>query len=292
MGAIFQLFDTLIAQPLGFIFYYIYLFVGNYGVTIILFTILTRLALMPLAYKQQISMQKNAETQKKIKPLLEAAQKKYKNDKQKYNEEVMNIYKDHDVNPAGGCLVLLLQLPIMWGLYQIIGNPLTYIMRLSTEVIEQLRTAMVTICGSLNVTLDENLIKTSQAYLSQLIATVSKVDYNSLVPYLGEGYKAIDMNFLGLNLAQNPSFTSITIIIPILSVITSFLSSKLTTSLTTPDPQAAQMNKTMLYIMPAFSGYFCLSLPTGLGIYWILSNLIQFAQQYVFMKFLSPKKDI
>ncbi|HBV86639.1 YidC/Oxa1 family membrane protein insertase [Desulfosporosinus sp.] len=91
---------------------------ANYGVAIILLTILIKTIIFPLTYKQMASMRKTVDLQPKIK----AIQEKYKNNKEKANAAVMELYKEHNVNPLGGCLPILIQLPIFWALYSTLLN--------------------------------------------------------------------------------------------------------------------------------------------------------------------------
>ncbi|WHH57251.1 YidC/Oxa1 family membrane protein insertase [Petroclostridium sp. X23] len=253
MGDIFGL---LITGPLGSVLSFIYSFTNSYGFAIVLFTIFIKLILLPLAIKQQKSM---AEMQK-IQPLLTDIQKKYKNDKEKLQVETMKIYQEHKVNPAGSCLPLLIQLPIIFGLYRVIYQPLTYILKMSKEEIAKIAAEL-----SINVR-DE--IK------------------------IAEQMKNINLEFLGLNLAQTPQFNapSVIWIIPVLAALTTYLSSKLTSTATSgsQNAQAAQMTSSMMTIFPFMTGFICFSLPAGVGLYWVISNLIQMLQQVALNKLFAP----
>ncbi|RJQ53204.1 MAG: membrane protein insertase YidC [Actinobacteria bacterium] len=94
-------------------------FLGDYGLAIILLTVLVRLALLPLTIKQTRSMQ----DMQRVQPMLKKLQEKYKDDKQKLQEEMMKFYQEHKVNPLGGCLPMLLQLPIMFALFSTLNDP-------------------------------------------------------------------------------------------------------------------------------------------------------------------------
>jgi YidC/Oxa1 family membrane protein insertase len=123
-----------IALPLGQFLHFIYNFIAfkNYGLAIILFTIFVKLAILPLAVKQYRSMAKMQEVQ----PHLQEIQRKYKNDKEKLNQETLKIYQEYKVNPAGGCLPLLIQMPIIISLYWVIQKPLTYMLGLGHQITE------------------------------------------------------------------------------------------------------------------------------------------------------------
>lgn len=112
-----------ISEPLGRLLFYIYGMVNSYGLSIVVFTIIVKLVLLPLTLKQTKSMKQMQELQPKIKEL----QKKYAKDKQKLNEKTMELYQKHNVNPAGGCLPLLIQLPILIALFQVLRQPELYV---------------------------------------------------------------------------------------------------------------------------------------------------------------------
>ena len=117
--------------PLGGILYFCYMFFKNYGLALILFTLIIKILLLPLAVKQQ----KNTAHMASVSPKLEKIKKKYGNDKQKYQEEQMKIYSEEGVNPMASCLPLLIQMPILFGLIYVVYAPLTYILRFSESTI-------------------------------------------------------------------------------------------------------------------------------------------------------------
>ncbi|SES63223.1 protein translocase subunit yidC [Natronincola peptidivorans] len=119
-----------IAQPLGVLLRIIFDIIGNYGISIIVFTVIVKLVMVPLTMKQTKSMKKMQEIQPKIKAL----QEKYKNDKEKMNIAVMELYKEYNVSPFGGCLPLLIQFPIIIGLFTVLRTPLDY--GFSLEVVQ------------------------------------------------------------------------------------------------------------------------------------------------------------
>lgn len=113
----------IIAVPLGYLLTFIYKLVGNYGISLIILTVLVKLLLYPLYFKQI----KSTASMSSIQPKIKAIQEKYKNDKEKMNEEMAKITKDENFNPMGGCLPMLIQLPIIWGLFTLLRNPIKYI---------------------------------------------------------------------------------------------------------------------------------------------------------------------
>lgn len=125
--------SELIGWPLGWVMWLGYQVLRNYGFALIFFTFVTKMIMFPLTLKQQKSSVKMA----LIKPKLDNIQKKYANNKEKLNEEMMKLYQEEGYNPMSGCLPLLIQFPILFGLINVVYNPLTHIIRLSKEVIEQ-----------------------------------------------------------------------------------------------------------------------------------------------------------
>lgn len=113
----------VIAKPLGWLLSLLYDFIGNYGITIILFTIIVKSCLYPLYIKQAKSMARMSEVQ----PKLLALQKKYANDKETLNIKMAELYKEEKFNPMGGCLPMLIQMPIIMGLFALLRQPMNYI---------------------------------------------------------------------------------------------------------------------------------------------------------------------
>lgn len=111
-----------IAVPLGYLLTFIYKLVGNYGISLIILTVLVKLLLYPLYFKQI----KSTASMSSLQPKMKAIQEKYKNDKEKMNEEMGKLYKEENFNPMGGCLPMLIQLPIIWGLFTLLRNPIKY----------------------------------------------------------------------------------------------------------------------------------------------------------------------
>ena len=113
---------NIIAEPLSRLMHLVYDLVGHYGISIIVFTVIVKLLMIPLTVKQAKSMKNMQEIQPKINEI----QKQYKNDKEKMNQKVMELYKEHNVNPMGGCLPLLIQFPIIIGLFTVLRTPEEY----------------------------------------------------------------------------------------------------------------------------------------------------------------------
>ena len=272
----------IIYNALGIVLKFIYDFCGNFGVAIIIFTVLIRLALIPLTVKQQKSM---AHMQK-IQPLLNDINKKYQNDKTKLNEETMKLYKEHNVNPMGGCLPLLIQMPILIAIYGVIQNPITYILKIAVP--EEILTAL---CNGNNTLTQLGLV----AFISNNgEAAKGLLDSAGLVfDRLNE--LVLNFNFLWINLGlipkENPT-NYLLLIMPLIGALTTYLSSKLTSkqqSQNNSNNQAASQMQAMQMIFPFMTGYFCYILPAAMGLYWIIGNLIQILQSYTLDRYILKK---
>lgn len=267
-----QIFE-IVTKPLGFLLLTLYSFIHNYGLTLIIFTFLVKLIILPLTIKQQKSM---AETQR-IQPLLAQLQAKYKTDKAKLNEETMKLYKEHNVNPAGGCLPLLIQMPIIIALYWVITQPLTYMFNLTADQINTLK-ELTGVVSNQQIDVAKNL---TQDIINALGSTNAQI---------------IDFHFLGLDLGATPSMNqpSALWIIPILAAASTYFVSKLSAPAKNPDAPANDMANsmaTMNKIFPLMTAWFTFSFPAGVGLYWVVSNGFQIIQQYALNIYLRGHKN-
>ena len=124
---------SFFANIFGYLLELLYNLVNNYGLAIILFTILIKLILLPLSIKQQRTMKKTNEMQEKMKVI----QFKYKNDPEKLNQEIMNLYKTEKISPFGGCLTAIIQLILLLSIFYLVRSPLTYMEKMSTDDINK-----------------------------------------------------------------------------------------------------------------------------------------------------------
>jgi len=232
-----------------------YNLVPNYGVAIILLTIAVRLVLLPLTIKQTRSMQE----MQKLQPELKRLQAKYKGgDKAKLNEEMMKMYKEHQVNPLGGCLPLVLQLPIFWALYRVLDG--------CGKTIAHSKTCAAGFVGVKYLP--------SGSALRAVIRAVTP-------GHLGHA------GFLGMNLGVSPvAFVKSDglvhaipyIVLVFLMVATTWYQQKQIMAVSSGQP--AQQMQMMGKIMPVVLGVFSLELAAGVSIYWVASNAWTIVQQY------------
>ncbi len=313
--------DYLITRPMGFIIEQIYNLVANYGLAIIIFTVIIKLILIPLNVRSQKAMKK----QQKIQPVIAELQRKYANDQEKLQREMMKIYKDNNISMTGGCLPMLIQMPILIGLYQVIQKPLTYLLHavnvkeltdMASPIVNEilrLRDGMVNLgynLGNYASAAADMIGKTGQIQLSKWAEIVGA--NGSLLEGVSGGVHpwVINFNFLGLDLSNAPSaaFSKIMALdfsnwgviallaIPVLAVIGSLVQMKITQAQSGQSKnsgdaanQAAQTSKIMNLMMPVMTGFFTITLPAGLGLYWIISSVVQIVQQLALNYYFDKK---
>lgn len=204
-------------------------------------------------------------------------QNKYKNDKEKQSTEMMKLYKQYNISPMSGCLPMLIQFPILFGLYAAVAKPLTYMLRLTAEQI-------TAIAQALNFNMPANSFTAEMSLAQQMSLPENIANIQALVPNV----HAIDFNFLGLNLAQTPSFSvpSIIWILPVLSAGLSFLSSYIMQpkQKSNDDNPMASTTKMMTYFMPLMILWIGFSVPAGLSLYWVVNSALQILQYFTIDK--------
>ncbi|MCI8442092.1 MAG: YidC/Oxa1 family membrane protein insertase [Provencibacterium sp.] len=275
--------NAIFGYPLGWIMWVIYHIVPVYGLALILFTLVTKLAMVPLAIKQQKSMAK----QTAFSPRLQEIQNKYKNNKEKMNEEMMKLYQEEGYNPMSGCLPMLIQFPILFGLIDVIYNPLKHIMRFSSNLID----SAMEIVTSLGLT---------GSLYSREITVINAVKQNpDAFMSLGSDFvqKIQDFNFvfLGIDLSEVPTMApNVMILIPLLSGLTSILISlqSIRQQKQTMGENAAGsgMTKGMMLFMPIMSLVIAFQVPAGVGMYWIFTNVFSWVQAMLLNKYYNPKE--
>jgi len=272
----------LIGWPLGWVMWLGYQVFRNYGMALIFFTFVTKMIMFPLTLKQQKSNVKMA----LIKPKLDNIQKKYANNKEKLNEEMMRLYQEEGYNPMSGCLPLLIQFPILFGLINVVYNPLTHIIRLSKDVIEQ----------SLEIArgMEQIVVNASMPQISVIQGVKLQPElFSSLIsPEQIQKINNFNLSFLGIDLTAVPTVAfNALLIIPILSGLTSFLISIQSMKQTeTTAGESGNTMKGMMYVMPLFSLFFCFQVPAGVGLYWVISNVLAFLQGMYMNKKYNPQE--
>ncbi len=277
----------ILGTPLGWVMSFIYNIVHNYGWALIIFIVLTRVVQFPLGIKQQKSTARMAY----IQPKLKALQKQFAKNKDRLNEEMMKLYEQEGISPTAGCLPMLITFLLLFGIIDVIYNPLVHILHIDSSILKEATTLIGNLGGGAP---QLNLISAIQGN-----ANVS-AELAALVPQLKEIFgpelfaqiQNFNMSFLGLNLGDIPNAVwGITIIVPILSFVTQFLSTLITMKIQSQNGQQMQgaMKWTML-LMPLMSLWFAFTLPVGVGLYWTVSSVLMIAQTLILAKMYPPEK--
>lgn len=294
-----------IAWLLGQIFNFLFLFVEkigipNIGLCVILFTIIVRLIMMPLTIKQQ----KFSKLSNMMNPEIQAIQAKYKDKKDnesmmKMNAETKAVYEKYGTSPTGGCLVMLIQLPIMFALYRVIYKIPGYVSSIKA-ICSNIYDKISSVSGWQDI-LEKNDITglgdTANSFIDKIYtfsaSTWNKItgisEFSSVSGDVAEESDKLQhiTNFFGINLTQAPGWKwSLALLIPLLAGLTQWLSSKLmenknTTSNNSQQPGMAGSMKVMNTVMPIMSAFFCITFPACIGIYWITSSVVQIVQQLI-----------
>ena len=292
----------LLLTPFVWVLMLFYELFDNYGLALILFAVLVKVILFPLSIKAKRSMiQMNM-----LNGQMQKLQKMYGNNRDKYNLEVQKLYEREKVNPMGGCLWSMLPVLILFPLYAIIRQPLTYLMNLTPDVIAEVAQVVnwsteAVAQGWIREAADFANTGYNQLYLASLITP----DNISAVQAVAEGARVINFNFLGLNLAQMPQWQFWTwdvvdwahiglFLMPIVSAGSGLLFSLIMMKTNAVNKQsqnaaANSTNKTMLIISPLMSLWIGFAMPAGLSVYWISQNVLSMLQEFLAGKIL--KKD-
>ena len=272
-----------ISEIFGYVLNFLYGIFNNYGIAIIVFSVLLRIILIPITIKQQKALKKNAKLQKEMKEI----QEKYRSNPERLNQETIELYKREKMGPFSGCLSGILQIVIILSVFWLVSKPLTYMKKINPEIIEKYAQE-----------LKED--GTNSSYTE--IAIINKKAAEDPKVY-------INMEFLGLDLSKVPtqSLDDYKVyIIPILYVISSIISIKLTTKMSNknntkkekkllceandkdnikeekqPDEMEMmqQMNNNMSYMMPIMSVLIAIIAPLGLALYWFISNVLMIIER-------------
>ena len=272
MGAISSLF--------GYLLNALYTVFNNYGVAIIVFSIILRIILIPITIKQQKSLKKSAALQEEMKEI----QRKYKNNPEKLNQETIDLYKREKMSPFAGCFSSIIQLVIILAVFWLVSQPLTYMKRLDASIINEYKTQL-------------QQEGTNQTYAE--IAIINRFGAE-------DERVRLNMEFLGLDLSKVPSSNMndwTVYIIPALYVISSIVSIKLTNSFNKKKKEQKKaitdgkdlqvqeepneleameaMNKNMMYMMPLMSVFIAFIAPLGLALYWFVSNVLMIVEKVI-----------
>ena len=304
-----------ISSVFGYVLNFFYELLNNYGLAILIFSVLLRLILIPITIKQQKSMKKSAEVQEKMKDI----QAKYKNNPEKLNQETINLYKTEKMSPFSGCLTGILQIIIILSVFWLVSQPLTYMKNLKdTEIYKEYKEKVDQDSGIRYkeigiIDLAESEYKDIENQLQQ-----ENVENREELEKRKEEVNKlrINMQFLGLDLSKVPmqSLNDWRVyIIPVLYIITSFVSIKITMNAQKKEKEKnnkdvivqneektkedeltesmGQMNNTMLYMTPIMSISIAAIAPLGLALYWLVSNILMIFERLIINKIMSSKEE-
>ena len=297
---------SFFANLFGYVLNFLYNLVNNYGVAIILFSILVKIIMIPISIKQQRTMKQSAKIQDELKQI----QYKYKNNPEQMNNEVMALYKREKMSPFSGCLSAIIQLILLFSVFMLVRSPLTYMVKLSGDAISSLEKIVLTEDGNTNNNYKE--ISIIQAIKSQgsAISVGEEYDKDKINEYIDKAN--LQMDFLGIDLSQVPTQNLSdwkTLVIPILYVISSFISIKLTTATQDKNKKDKNLitdgkeenkeqeinpmedaNKTMSWMMPIMSISIAIIAPLGLALYWLMNNILMIIERFILNKILEKEE--
>lgn len=257
-------------------------FIRNYGVAIIIFTILVKVILLPITIKQQKTMKKTAKIQEQVKKI----QDKYKGNQEKINQETLDLYKQEKMSPCSGCFSGIVQIILLLAVFYLVSQPLTFMRKVDNQLVE--------------------------SYINEI--KTENTDQNTMYPQINvirqkgpqDERVYINMDFLGLDLSNVPSGALDNIkvyIIPALYVLTSIISIRISTKSTrkpkeeTKDGEqtevdlATQMNKNMSFVMPIMSVMIAMVAPLGLALYWLTNNILTIIERLCVDKFFKNEEE-
>ncbi len=288
--------SELLGYPLGWIMWLIYKVVNDYGIAIILFTLLSKLVLFPTSYKQQISTMRT----QLLRPKLEKLKKQYANNKEKFAQEQQKLYNEEGVSMTGGCLPLIVSMIILYGILDVVYRPLTHILRLKDGVIDKMKEIILSVKEwgieekALNsrpeLTILQQVKEHSQTF-------VEKGVDSDIVDQVSQ----FKNTFLGIDLGKVPTIhpevwdkaAIALIMIPILSCVVQLaysIYSQHKQKAINGDIQGAGCMKAMMFGMPLFSLWLAFTVPAGVGFYWIWSSVFSFIQSVALYAYLNPKR--
>lgn len=304
----------------GFILGFLYDWIGNYGIVIILFTIILRAVLIPLGLKSSRMMVR----QQALQPDINEIKRLYPKDMQRQQQLQQELMKKHGISMTAGCLPSLLQLLIIWPIFAIFRAPLQYIGRVSVDNVRNIADVLLR-----NGVITEQVAKNAGT-MDIPILNGLRASASSLAEVVNSGYmqmnQLINTEFLGMDLGMTPSYNPATwfgpqshiylplLIFPILTIITMLIQMRIT-RMTTLVPQiskeererekrnpakagqtqkdpTAGMTKTMTWMMPLFMLVTVFTLPAAMGVHWVIANLMYILQAWLgYVFYVKPYRE-
>lgn len=274
----------IIGYPFGFLMSWIYQLVDNYGIAIILFTVVTKLLLFPVNYNTQ----KNSARMQLLNPKLEKLRKSYASNPTRLQEEQQKLYQQEGLNPMASCLPSMIQMFLLFGVLDVVYKPFTHILRLGSKVREE----AVNIASGILEAAGKDPIKSND--LRNELRTMEQFEaFPEKFSELGESFAqkvhefSENFTLFGANLGKTPDISPevwnqesiILFIIPWLAGLSQLLYTIYTQwhqKKHNPTMQSMGCMNVMLYSMPAMSVWFAYQVPAGVGYYWVWSSVFSF----------------
>ena len=273
-------FFYILSGPLGYVMEWIYKLIPSYGWDIILFTLLINIVKIPLQLSQQKSMAKMSAFQ----PMMQEIQTKYKDKPEKQQEEMLKLQQDYGYKPTAGCVPMLLNFLVIFGVIGVVYNPLQRIFHISAAALASAGEALTAAGVSFTaITRDTNIIAQVVAGNSGVIGCFSADQIATITEF------SQHMNFLGIDLTRIPQIgLSLDLVLPLLSVVTMFLSTHI--SMKASGQQMQGSMKVTMYLMPLMYLFFCFTYPLAFSLYYVISNIVMTVQTQVMRKIYDPEK--
>lgn len=283
-----------IAKPFGWLLLKLYELTGSYGLALILFALVIRLILLPFTVKSKLSLMRTT----RLTPQIKELEKRHGANSKKYADEVRKLYKEEGASPSSGCLWTFIQLPILLALYQAIRYPLTVMMGVGQELLQE--------GGAIYEKLVSMNFSTTVSGAYQQIAQAQFISDNfDAFKGLSDRLTQIDFSFIGLNLGNVPDFRIWTFFsaedmwpmlglfaIPFLAGFLTLIQSKLTertNGATTEQTQQAMGSMTLM--MPIISILFCFGMPAAMGLYWAAGSFFSIIQDSILARYYKKVSD-
>ena len=256
---------------------------GNFIPALILFTLFAKLLMLPMSFTQQ----KNSIKTMKMKPELDEIRRKYANNQQKMQEETQKVYQKYNYKMSAGCLPLLIQLPVIYGLFGVIYYPMTYVLNMSAaDIVAKAQEVLPNITGDRAIDLVTTVANTDAAsYNAATTARGAEI-------FIAKGAELIDFDLFGvIDLAGTPNLMVFNWLwfIPLAAGLSAMLSGYVSSKLNGTELNGSM--KGMIFGMPIISVVFAFSLPATIGFYWTLSSLLQIPISFAVKKLYSPERE-
>ena len=273
-------FFYILSGPLGYVMEWIYKLLPSYGWDIIIFTLLINIVKIPLQLSQQKSMAKMSAFQ----PMMMEIQTKYKDKPEKQQEEMLKLQQNYGYNPTAGCVPMLLNFLVMFGVIGVVYNPLERIFHISAAALTAAGEALTASGVAFTaITRDTTIISQLVAGNSSLAACFTPEQIATVTEF------SRHMTFLGIDLTRVPKLgLSLDIVLPLLSVITMLLSTHISMKASGQEMQGSM--KLTMYMMPLMYVFFCFTVPSAFSLYYVVSNILMTVQSLLMKKIYDPEK--